>query len=167
MKSEESQMSYYWVVESREDAVRMARQLHLRSISFSVLSSYPLKELEAYQEKNSIAPWVFAGGLIGVAASYGLCLWASFAYPLNIAGQSLHNIAYAPPIYVMTILFLTLSVLAGFCYLGDLMKWNSARWEEQLGHWVEDGRYVVQARLDPDQARFFETQSDFKGGRNV
>ena len=61
-------------------------------------------------------PWlVFACGILGGMAGYGLCYWVSVIdYPLNIAGKPLHSgPMFIPVTFEMTILFAALSSAFG------------------------------------------------------
>lgn len=87
-------------------------------------SPYPNEELsEALHLPHSKVPLlVLCGGLVGLAAGYGLQWWASaVAYPMNIGGRPYHSWpAFIPPAFETTILVAALVAVLGMLGLNGL-----------------------------------------------
>ena len=85
---------------------------------------YPVEEAaEAIGfHKNEVSLVCLIGGLLGVAAMFGLETWISlWAYPLNIAGRPYYSWpAFVVPAYEWTILFAGLSAAFGMLALNGL-----------------------------------------------
>lgn len=85
---------------------------------------YPIEELvEALAlPRNRVPLVVLIGGLLGLAAGYGLEYWSSvIAYPMNIGGRPFHSMpAFIVPAYETTILFASLAAAAGMIALNGL-----------------------------------------------
>jgi len=85
---------------------------------------YPVEEAaEAIGfHKNEVSLVCLIGGLLGVAAMFGLETWISlWAYPLNIAGRPYYSWpAFVVPAYEWTILYAGLSAAFGMLALNGL-----------------------------------------------
>src|ERR1700744_4610452 len=85
---------------------------------------YPVEEAaEAIGfHKNEVSLVCLIGGLLGLAAMWGLETWISvWAYPLNIAGRPYYSWpAFAVPAYEWTILYPGLSAAFGMLALNGL-----------------------------------------------
>ena len=85
---------------------------------------YPVEEAaEAIGfHKNEVSLVCLIGGLLGLAAMFGLETWISlWAYPLNIAGRPYYSWpAFVVPAYEWTILFAGLSAAFGMLALNGL-----------------------------------------------
>jgi len=85
---------------------------------------YPVEEAaEAIGfHKNTVSLVCLIGGLLGLAAMYGLEVWISlWAYPLNIAGRPYYSwVAFVVPAYEWTILYAGLSAAFGMLALNGL-----------------------------------------------
>ena len=87
---------------------------------------YPVEEAaEAIGfHKNAVSLVCLIGGLLGLAAMFGLETWISFwAYPLNIAGRPYYSWpAFVVPAYEWTILFAGLSAAFGMLALNGCRR---------------------------------------------
>jgi hypothetical protein len=85
---------------------------------------YPIEELaEALGLHHSPLPkLVFAGGLTGLLAGFGLCYWSSvYAYPMNIGGRPFNSwVSFIPPTFETTILFAAGTAVLGMLALNGL-----------------------------------------------
>jgi hypothetical protein len=85
---------------------------------------YPVEEAaEAIGfHKNTVALVTLIGGLLGLAAMFGMETWISlWAYPLNIAGRPYYSWpAFVIPAYEWTILYAGLSAAFGMLALNGL-----------------------------------------------
>jgi hypothetical protein len=85
---------------------------------------YPVEEAAAAIgfHKDEVSLVCLIGGLLGVAAMFGLETWISlWAYPLNIAGRPYYSWpAFVVPAYEWTILFAGLSAAFGMLALNGL-----------------------------------------------
>jgi hypothetical protein len=85
---------------------------------------YPVEEAaEAIGfHKNTVSLVTLIGGLLGLAAMFGLETWISvWAYPLNIAGRPYYSWpAFVIPAYEWTILYAGLSAAFGMLALNGL-----------------------------------------------
>ena len=85
---------------------------------------YPVEEAAAAIgfHKNEVSLVCLIGGLLGVAAMFGLETWISlWAYPLNIAGRPYFSWpAFIVPAYEWTILYAGLSAAFGMLALNGL-----------------------------------------------
>jgi hypothetical protein len=74
--------------------------------------------------KNTVSLVCLIGGLLGLAAMFGLETWISvWAYPLNIAGRPYFSwVAFVIPAYEWTILYAGLSAAFGMLALNGLPK---------------------------------------------
>jgi len=85
---------------------------------------YPVEEAAAAIgfHKNEVSLVCLIGGLLGVAAMFGLEMWISlWAYPLNIAGRPYFSWpAFIVPAYEWTILYAGLSAAFGMLALNGL-----------------------------------------------
>lgn len=107
------------------DVVEAAERAHLEGYRrMDAYSPYPLEALsEALHMGHSRLPLiVLAGGVVGLAAGFGLQWWTSVVdYPLNIGGKPLNSWpAFIPPAFETTILFAALSAVLGMLALNGL-----------------------------------------------
>jgi hypothetical protein len=74
--------------------------------------------------RNEVSLVTLLGGLLGLAAMFGLETWISlWAYPLNIAGRPYFSwVAFVIPAYEWTILYAGLSAAFGMLALNGLPK---------------------------------------------
>jgi Protein of unknown function (DUF3341) len=103
-------------------AARKVREAGYTKID--AFSPFPIEELnEALKLPRNRVPLVtLIGGLLGLAAGYGLEYWASVvAYPLNIGGRPFHSLpAFIVPAYETTILFSAFGAVIGMIALNGL-----------------------------------------------
>ena len=87
-------------------------------------SPYPIEALsEALDFHHSRLPLlVLIGGILGLAAGYGLQYWAAvIEYPMNVGGRPFHSWpSFIPPAYETTILFAALTAVLGMLALNGL-----------------------------------------------
>ena len=73
--------------------------------------------------RNTRSPKIIlAGGIIGLAAGWGLEYWTQvIAYPMNIGGRPFNSwVAFIPPAFETTILFASFSAVIGMLALNGL-----------------------------------------------
>jgi len=103
-------------------AARRARESGYTRID--AYAPYPIVELNDALKlpRNRVPLVVLIGGLLGLAAGYGLEYWASaITYPLNIGGRPLHSMpAFIVPAYETTILFASIGAVIGMIALNGL-----------------------------------------------
>jgi len=103
-------------------AARRAREVGYTKVD--AYAPYPIEELnEALKlPRNRVPVVVLIGGLLGLAAGYGLEYWASvIEYPLNIGGRPFHSMpAFIVPAYETTILFASIAAVIGMIVLNGL-----------------------------------------------
>ncbi|HEV8336637.1 MAG TPA: DUF3341 domain-containing protein [Candidatus Polarisedimenticolia bacterium] len=90
-------------------------------------SPFPIEELgEALgtRTRGRLPKIVFAGGLLGCAAGFGLQYWCSAVdYPLNIGGKPLNSWpSFIPITFELTILFASLAAVLGMLGLNGLPR---------------------------------------------
>lgn len=89
-------------------------------------SPFPIEAVdEALGVPHTILPWiVFAGGLLGGAAGYGLQYWTQvIEYPLIIGGKGFHSWpAFIPVWFETTVLGASLSAVVGMLALNGLPR---------------------------------------------
>ena len=90
-------------------------------------SPFPIEELgEAlgYHTRGRLPKLVFAGGLFGCLAGFGMQYWCSVIdYPLNIGGKPLNSWpSFIPITFEMTILFASLAAVLGMLGLNGLPR---------------------------------------------
>jgi len=88
---------------------------------------FPIEELAealGYRTRGRLPKLVFAGGLTGCVAGFGLQYWCSvFAYPLNIGGKPLNSWpSFIPITFEVTILLASLAAVLGMLGLNGLPR---------------------------------------------
>jgi hypothetical protein len=109
------------------DLVRAAHAVHAAGYrKVDAYTPYPMEEvLEALHLHHSHVPKVvLAGGLLGLAAGWGLQYWTSVvAYPLNIGGRPYNSWpAFVVPTFETTVLFASLAAVLGMLALNGLPR---------------------------------------------
>ena len=91
-------------------------------------SPFPIHDLrEAIGFKRPILAWViFAGGLVGLCAGFGLCYWVSvIELPYNIGGRPLNSWpSFIPVTFEMTVLVSALTAVIGMFAFNGLPRPN-------------------------------------------
>jgi Alternative complex III, ActD subunit len=96
--------------DSAQSLLTAARQVagagYTKTDAFSPFPIHHLAESLGFKDRR-ISKFVFAGGLAGLAAGYGLEYWTQVvAYPINIGGRPFHSwVSFIPPAFETTILF--------------------------------------------------------------
>jgi Protein of unknown function (DUF3341) len=109
------------------DLVRAAGAVHAAGYrKVDAYTPYPMEEvLEALHLHHSHVPkLVLAGGLLGLAAGWGLQYWTSVvAYPLNIGGRPYNSWpAFVVPTFETTVLFASLAAVLGMLALNGFPR---------------------------------------------
>jgi len=109
------------------DLVRAAGAVHAAGYrKVDAYTLYPMEEvLEALHLHHSHVPkLVLAGGLLGLAAGWGLQYWTSVvAYPLNIGGRPYNSWpAFVVPTFETTVLFASLAAVLGMLALNGFPR---------------------------------------------
>ena len=102
--------------------------------------------------RNRVPIVVLIGGLLGLAAGYGLEYWASvIAYPLNIGGRPLHSMPpFIVPAYETTILFASLAAVIGMIVLNGLpMPYHPVFNVPRFAAASSDGFFLTIETADP------------------
>ena len=104
------------------DLVRAAQAVHAAGYrKVDAYTPYPMEEvLEALDLHHSHVPkLVLAGGLLGLAAGWGLQYWASVVeYPMNIGGRPFNAWpVFVVPSFETTVLFAALAAVFGMLAL--------------------------------------------------
>ncbi|HUL76442.1 MAG TPA: DUF3341 domain-containing protein [Vicinamibacteria bacterium] len=104
------------------DLVRAAQAVHAAGYrKVDAYTPYPMEEvLEALHLHHSHVPkLVLAGGLLGLAAGWGLQYWASVVeYPMNIGGRPFNAWpVFVVPSFETTVLFAALAAVFGMLAL--------------------------------------------------
>jgi len=104
------------------DLVRAAREVHAAGYrKVDAYTPYPMEEvLDALHLHHSHVPkLVFGGGLLGLAAGWGLQYWASvIEYPMNIGGRPYNAWpVFVVPAFETTVLFAALAAVVGMLAL--------------------------------------------------
>ena len=107
------------------EVVEAARRVRVAGYTkIDAYSPYPIEALsEALDLHHSPLPkLVFAGGVTGLLAGYGLCWWTStIGYPMNIGGRPFNSwVSFIPPTFETTILFAALTAVLGMLALNGL-----------------------------------------------
>ncbi|MFN0242630.1 MAG: DUF3341 domain-containing protein [Planctomycetota bacterium] len=90
---------------------------------FEAYTPFPLHALSDIVGHENRLPWiVFAGGVFGACAGFGLQYWVSvIEYPLNIGGRPMNSWpAFIVPMFETTILCAALSAVFGMLWLNGL-----------------------------------------------
>jgi hypothetical protein len=132
--------------DSAETLLQAARALHAAGWRrFEAFSPFPIEglaEAEGFRERR-IAPATLAGGLIGAACGYGMQVYTSLDFPLDIGGRP----PVSPPAFVLITFELTVLFAVGACVTAMLVLNRLPR----LSHPVFDIPRFHLASLD----RFF------------
>ena len=104
------------------DLVRAAREVHAAGYrKVDAYTPYPMEEvLDALHLHHSHVPkLVLGGGLLGLAAGWGLQYWASvIEFPMNIGGRPYNAWpAFVIPAFETTVLFAALAAVVGMLAL--------------------------------------------------
>src|SRR3954466_15032623 len=142
-------------------AARRAREVGYTKVD--AYAPYPIMELADALKlpRNRVPLVVLIGGLVGLAAGYGLEYWASaIEYPLNIGGRPLHSMpAFIVPAYETTILFASLAAVIGMIVLNGLpMPYHPVFNVERFSRASQDKFFLLIESADPkfDRARTLE-----------
>jgi hypothetical protein len=133
-------------------AARAAREAGYTKID--AYAPYPIMELvDALKlPRNRVPIVVLIGGLLGLAAGYGLEYWATvIAYPLNIGGRPLHSMPpFIVPAYETTILFASLAAVIGMIVLNGLpMPYHPVFNVPRFAAASSDGFFLTIEAADP------------------
>jgi hypothetical protein len=136
-------MGVFFYVEEAAEAVIALRQMGHKNLS--VFSPVPHHQIEhALEQGPSLVRWVTAtGAVLGITGGFGLCYYASMAYPLAVGGKELYSL---PPFviigYESMILLGSLTNLVAMFALGRLPAIKSKApydprfTEDRIGIWV-------------------------------
>jgi hypothetical protein len=136
-------MGVYYYVDDAAEAVRALRQMGHRNVS--VFSPVPHHEIEAALEQGpSLVRWVtLIGGALGLLGGLGLCLFASYSYPLVVGGKEQYSLPpFMIPTYESMILLGGLTNLIAMLALGRLPNvrgrapYDPRFSEDRIGIWV-------------------------------
>jgi hypothetical protein len=116
------------------DAAHKVREAgYTKTDAYSPFPIHGLAEALGFRERH-IAPIVFAAGVTGALAGYGLEYWTQvIALPLNIGGRPFHSwVSFIPPAFETTILFAAFSAVFSMILLNGLPRpyhpvFNAAR----------------------------------------
>jgi hypothetical protein len=133
-------------------AARRARESGYTKVD--AYAPYPIMELADALKlpRNRVPLVVLIGGLVGLAAGYGLEYWASaLTYPLNIGGRPLHSMpAFIVPAYETTILFASLAAAIGMIVLNGLpMPYHPVFNVSRFAAASSDGFFLTIETSDP------------------
>jgi hypothetical protein len=104
------------------DAAHKVREAgYTKTDAYSPFPIHGLAEALGFRERK-IAPIVFAGGVVGALAGYGLEYWTQvIAFPMNIGGRPFHSwVSFIPPAFETTILFAAFSSAISMILLNGL-----------------------------------------------
>lgn len=142
--------------DNQEDLLLAARRVAQAGYrDFDAYTPYPVEGLErAMRLKSSYLPWViFAGGLIGGIAAFGMMTFATvWDYPLNIGGRPLFSWpAYIPITFEVTVLFAAFAGVLGLFFVTRFPEpyhpvFNSEDFRENA---ATDGFYLDIQSKDP------------------
>jgi hypothetical protein len=109
------------------ELVRAAHAVHAAGYrKVDAYTPYPMEEvLDALHLHHSHVPrLVLGGGLLGLAAGWGLQYWTSVvAYPLNIGGRPYNSWpAFVIPAFETTVLFASLAAVLGMLALNGFPR---------------------------------------------
>jgi hypothetical protein len=118
------------------DAAAATREAgYTKTDAYSPFPIHGMEEALGIKERL-VAPIVLAGGLLGLAAGYGLEYWSQvIAYPMNIGGRPYHAwVSFIPPAFETTILFAAFAAVFGTLALNGLPQpyhpvFNAPRFE--------------------------------------
>jgi hypothetical protein len=87
-------------------AHKVAGEGYTRTDAYSPIPIHGLAEALGMKERK-VAPFVLAGGIVGMCTGYGLQYWTSvLSYPLNIGGRPFNSwVSFIPVTFELTILF--------------------------------------------------------------
>ncbi len=117
---------YGYLVEFDRSDDLLAAARASRAAGYTVVEAYtpfPLHGIGEILGYTNKLPWiVFAGGVFGACAGFGLQYWVSvIEYPLNIGGRPLNSWpAFIVPMFEMTILFAAFAAVFGMLWLNGL-----------------------------------------------
>jgi hypothetical protein len=102
-------------------AARAVEAGYARLDAFTPFPVEGLAEVIGFRE-NKLPTLVFAGGIAGAFAGYGLQYWVSvLAYPLNVGGRPYHSWpSFIPVTFEMTILVAAFTAVLGMLALNGL-----------------------------------------------
>ena len=134
---------------------------------FEAYSPFPIHGLrEAIGFKRPILPWViFAGGLVGLCAGFGLCYWVSaIELPFNIGGRPLNSWpSFIPVTFEMTVLVASLTATIGMFAFNGLPRPNHPIFNHPNFERASQDRFFLTIESDDPKFDSAETAAYLRG----
>ena len=113
--------------DSRDALVEACERTHEAGYrKVDAYSPYPIEEVSEalHHPRSPLSKIVFAGGLLGACAGFGLQYWVSVIhYPLNVGGRPLNSWpSFIPVTFETTILLAALATVIGMLALNGLPR---------------------------------------------
>ena len=117
---------YGYIAEFEDPPSLLAAARKVKAEGYEVVEAYSPLPLHGLAEilgwRNHLPAIVFAGGVFGALAGFGLQYWVSvIEYPLNVGGKPFNSWpAFIVPMFECTILFAALAAVLGMFWLNGL-----------------------------------------------
>ena len=141
LELEQRPILYGLMAEFEDPSSLLAAARKVKAEGYEVVEAYSPLPIHGLADvlgwKNHLPAIVFAGGLVGACAGFGLQYWVSvIEYPLNIGGKPFDSWpAFIVPTFECTILFAAAAAVLGMFWLNGLPQpyhpvFNVARFVE-------------------------------------